>query len=61
MDLDYSEQIHDQHEDYPLAPEKMSIKYDMLSPCQKEILCQATNDCERYETVQKLIRVIFVF
>ena len=55
VDLDYPEQIHDQYEDYPLAPEKMSVKYDMLSPYQKEILRKAIKDCEKYQSVEKHI------
>ena len=32
VDLAYPEHLHDQHNDYPLAPEKMKITKDMLSP-----------------------------
>ena len=31
VDLDYPEKLHSLHNDYPLAPEKLSIAYDMLS------------------------------
>ena len=30
--LDYPEALHDLHADYPLAPVKTKITYDMLSP-----------------------------
>ena len=32
VDLDYSENLHDFHKDYPMAPEKIKIKDEMLSP-----------------------------
>ena len=31
-DIEYPEELHDKHNDYPLAPERMKIKGDMLSP-----------------------------
>ena len=32
VDLDYPEDLHDFHKDYPMAPEKIKIKDEMLSP-----------------------------
>ena len=32
IDLDYPENLHDLHKDYPMAPEKIKIKEEMLSP-----------------------------
>ena len=30
-DLEYPDELHVLHNDYPLAPEKLAIPYDMLS------------------------------
>ena len=35
--LEYPEEMHDLHKDYPMAPEIMSISEDMLSTVQKDI------------------------
>ena len=37
VDLDYPEELHDIHNDYPMAPEKIKRKNDMLSPYCSEI------------------------
>jgi len=36
-DLDYPPELHDAHNDYPLAPEKIQINYSCLSQTQVEI------------------------
>ena len=36
-DLEYPENLHDEHNMYPLAPEKILVEKDMLSPYCKEI------------------------
>ena len=36
VDLEYLNKLHKLHNDYPLAPEKLAIPYDMLSDyCEK--------------------------
>ena len=36
VDLDYPEHLHDHHNDYSVAPEKIKIEDDMLSPYSSE-------------------------
>ena len=38
--LEYSNNLHKLHNDYPLAPEKFAISNDMLSKCCKKLLTQ---------------------
>lgn len=38
VDLEYPPEIRDHHNDYPLAPEKMNITFEDLSPFSKNIL-----------------------
>ena len=37
VDLEYPENLHDYHNDYSLAPEKIKIEEEMLSPLQLKI------------------------
>ena len=38
VDLEYPPELHDLHNDYPLAPEKMVVQKEMLSDYSREIL-----------------------
>ena len=31
VDLEYPDELHESHSDYPLAPEKLAVPYEMLS------------------------------
>ena len=42
-DLEYRNELHELHNDYPLAPEKLAVSSDMLSKQCKEI-------ADKYET-----------
>ena len=52
VDLEYPDELHELHNDYPLAPEKLAVSSDMLSKYCKNI-------ADKYETevvdVKKLI------
>ena len=37
VDLEYPLELHELHNDYPLAPEKLAVSYDMLSNHCKKI------------------------
>ena len=43
VDLEYPEEIHDSHQDYPLAPTKETVILDWLSPNQTNLLWQMRN------------------
>ena len=38
VDLNYPTSLHDEHNDYPLAPEKMKVTNTMMSPYQPKII-----------------------
>ena len=52
VDLEYPDELHALHNDYPLAPEKFSISYDMLSDYCKKV---AKKCGIKVDDVQKLI------
>ena len=37
VDLEYPDELHELHNDYPLAPEKLAVSSDMLSKYCKQI------------------------
>ena len=37
VDLEYSDRLHELHNDYPLGPEKLAVSSDMLSKHGKKI------------------------
>ena len=38
VDLEYPASLHAEHNDYPLAPEKMAVTKDMMSPYQQKLV-----------------------
>ncbi|TNC95731.1 MAG: hypothetical protein FD118_4177, partial [Rhodocyclaceae bacterium] len=52
-DLDYPANLHQDHNDYPLAPEKVSIQVEMLS--DKQVNLRRHYDFNRNTTYTKLI------
>ena len=55
VDLEYAAELHALHIDYPLAPEKLAITYDMLSDYYKKI----ADECEiKVGDVKKLIPIL---
>ena len=48
VDLEYPKELHESHNSYPLAPEKLKVPYEWMSPYQKSL---ATPDV----TAEKLI------
>ena len=38
VDLDYSHELHDLHNNFPLASEKIQLKKEMLSEYQLEVI-----------------------
>ena len=52
VDLEYPPELHDLHNDYPLAPEKMTVKQEMLSDYSQGILHR---EGMKISNVQKLI------
>jgi len=35
--LEYPVELHDDHSDYPLLPERMSVKRNMISDCMNNV------------------------
>ena len=55
VDLECPDEIHDLLVDYPPAPEKKSMTYEMLSDKQRELLGAFKNNPESWESVPKLV------
>ena len=58
VDLCYPKHLHDLPSDYPLAPEKMEITNEMLSPHTKELLMnlQSARTSKHFDAYEKLDR-----
>ena len=53
VDLEYPKELYEDHINYPLAPNKMKIAYELLSEYQKNLI--DNNGCEVNQQVEKLI------
>ena len=55
-DLDYPPELHDTHNDYPLAAERVNIQIEMMSDKQEEISRHYNHSCTRrnYKLVPNL-------
>ena len=49
VDLEYPASLHQQHNDYPLAPEKLTITKDQMSPYQQKLIDElgVSMSCEK--------------
>ena len=60
VDLHYPKHLHDYHKDYPLAPELMSVKENMVSDLSKEIYkCYNDGKTVRDEKTSKLLLTLY--
>ena len=50
VDQEYPEELHDTHNDYPLAPEKKAIPSDQISEYQKRMMNGLQIDMPNTET-----------
>ena len=50
VDLEYPPEIHDEHNDFPLCPERMQIPKEWISPYQRELLPD-----DKYISCEKLV------
>ena len=52
VDLEYPDELHVLHNDYPLAPGKLVIPYEMLSDCMKNVVHNKANYVLHYRYLQ---------
>ena len=58
VDLEYPEELHDDHQDYPLAPTKESVPQDWLSLYQTNLLEQMKNQDIARRSIGKTKKVL---
>ena len=57
VDLDYPPELHESHNDFPLAPDYLSIEYNMLSPYVKNL--QTILNLQQRKLFKKLVPNLF--
>lgn len=57
-DLEYPEHLHEKHNDFPLAPEKIEVSYENLSQYSKDALLETGNRSKNYKS-EKLMATFF--
>ncbi|KAE8737535.1 hypothetical protein FOCC_FOCC017001 [Frankliniella occidentalis] len=57
VDLEYDPSLHLEHRDFPLAPEKLHITEEMLSPTQRRLLAVADQGAWRLDRAHHLIPI----
>ncbi|XP_053209828.1 uncharacterized protein LOC128393656 [Panonychus citri] len=59
VDLEYPPEIHDLHNDYPLAPERREITREELSDYQKSLLVNVESQGVKYRPTPKLMTTFY--
>mgnify|MGYP003565006019 CR=1 FL=1 len=55
VDLEYSKELHDSHNNYPLLPERVCVSKEMISPYMNDISIGYTGNDFKSEKNEKLI------
>ena len=51
VDLEYPEELHEEHNSYPLAPEKKVVGREMMSGYQKRLMADLNLHCKSRRSV----------
>lgn len=59
VDLEYPHYLHDEHNDFPMAPHKMTVTRDMLSPYAKKLFDDLNEKGTRPTSSEKLVSTFY--